>query len=157
MAIRYRPDGSFEFDTIEEALAWHKRVTGKEEKIGAPTNGSMPPALNKPVTRPFTAPQGTGSPETFLDSLKPNGRAVIEALANAFPSAMTTHDLADRSGVQRSQLGPVFRHIGIAARKSGFAAESVFTREEHADPTGKTRSVYHLSEQFAKAAKMDRE
>lgn len=161
MAIRYKPDGSFEFDTVQEAIDWHRAINGAshggkltnarvaqspKQKLAEPTPSR---ALNGQQTEP-TPPQ-PGEEEhldEFFAALRANGSSIIKALADTHPSRIGTEELAKKAGVGATQLGPVFRHIYITGRRHGLAPEKIVRREEqHAE--GEARSVYVLADELA--------
>src|SRR4051812_41829248 len=92
MPIRFKPDGSFEFDTIEEAIAWRERLAktpvgqsgNAPQDAGRDTgNANLGGAMRSHKRTPSPAKQR--DIPGYLKALSDNGRAVIGALAGAHP------------------------------------------------------------------------
>jgi hypothetical protein len=153
MSIRYHPDGTFEFDTVEEAVRWHETVNARKslKTAGAgEKNGTEDETKNR--ERQDGAANTKREIAAFVAALNTNGRNLLAALAEAHPSWLSSSALATKVGVDPSAIGPVLRHVYVNAKQHGFDRSEIVVRDDKGGQ-GQPRSSFKLADAAAVALK----
>lgn len=134
MSVRLMPNGTFEFDTVAEAVEFY-RLRGSRN--GAVPKHAEPRQRQRQVDR---------DPAGFIDNLLDFQRRIVDALRGG---RLRAEELAERLGTEVSRLGPSLRHLRERAAKYGLDPENIVIRSMGHDGDGKAYSTYELGAELS--------
>ncbi len=137
MAVRRLQDGTWEFDSVAEAVEFERQF--------APTGSAAQPNNSAPSVpaRPRYEP--------FYRSLAVEYRRLIDALVVA-DRPLNTNDLVEECQMRRTSFPPLLRHLRDTAREYGLGDEFLRKRSMQVKPNDKKRASYHELSGEAKEA-----
>ena len=148
MAVRLLPDGTFEFDTVREAVDFQKMAKAQ--------NGKPIVAKDTPRVPVVTPPREPATPDAvgFANGLRGGRKRLFDALLAA-DGELSTDELGDLAGVKSGAVGPLLRHIRDAAVQHSLDRKCITTRKVPRGPKGRQVSYYRLSEEVKRGVQED--
>lgn len=134
--MRRLPGGVFEFDTVAEAVEFERLVTAN----GTP-QAKKPDKADKPIKS-----VGGRDVDAFLRGLHPNQALIINALAGG---ELTADELAQKTGLTMTQIGPVLRHLRDRGEKYHLDPDGIVITNRKAVENGKPTSSYRLGNELS--------
>ncbi len=123
MSVRMLPDGTIEFDSVEDAVEF-RRLSGKTSSCAS----AEPDQNGTPVDRK------RANYVRFQQSLQSHQVAIIRALKES-SDGLTAEELAKKVERKAGQIGPMMRHIRDRATKAGLDAKR-FIKATKTKPEG---------------------
>jgi hypothetical protein len=143
MAIRLLSDGTFEFDTVSEAVEFQRMAKAENGAPRTPKTSSRPPVVAQTDDPAPPTPDIAG----FAAALAGNRKRLLDALAGA-DGEVTTDELGNLAGVKSGAVGPLLRHIRDTAERHGLDRKCITTRKIPRGPGGRQVSYYRLSDEL---------